>query len=157
MLIFLILLTKTIKQFLIKINFLAWYGLGKNGKRKNVTKLTLKAPIFWKSSHLKCRALPDILSSVELVITGVQCTYGLILLAASWTSWKLTSTSLEAILWIIIQRSDSIEHSRKVNVATFNYVDWHWFFSTSQQLYFDWSIPPLFIISYNNNGIKHNA
>ena len=35
--------------------------------------LTLKAPTFWKSSHLKCNALPAILSRLEHVITGVWC------------------------------------------------------------------------------------
>ena len=35
--------------------------------------LTLKAPTFWKSSHLKCNALPVILSRLEHVITGVWC------------------------------------------------------------------------------------
>ena len=61
-------------------------------------KLTLKAPVFWKSSHLKWSILPAMLSRVEQVIMGVFFMYCAILWAASSTLSKSTSLSLDAIL-----------------------------------------------------------
>src|SRR5215471_3535009 len=43
----------------------------------------LKAPIFWKFSHLKKISAPAILLMVELVRTGVLCMYGLMRSCAS--------------------------------------------------------------------------
>ena len=91
---------------------IGWVGGGGVRKKKwNIPsdkcqynqELTLKDPVFWKSSHLKCKDLPAMLSRVEQVITGVLFMYCATLLAASCTSSKSTSISLDAILhqiWI---------------------------------------------------------
>eukprot|EP00197_Chlamydomonas_leiostraca_P009222 CAMPEP_0202879218 /NCGR_PEP_ID=MMETSP1391-20130828/33313_1 /ASSEMBLY_ACC=CAM_ASM_000867 /TAXON_ID=1034604 /ORGANISM="Chlamydomonas leiostraca, Strain SAG 11-49" /LENGTH=82 /DNA_ID=CAMNT_0049561533 /DNA_START=209 /DNA_END=454 /DNA_ORIENTATION=- len=39
--------------------------------------LYLKAPVFWKISHLKCSCWPDSASNDEDVSTGVWCTRSL--------------------------------------------------------------------------------
>lgn len=73
--------------------------------------LTLKAPTFWKRSHLKCSDLPAILSRVEQVITGVLWIYGAILWAASCTSWMVITASLVEGE-VILQNAKCMNHSR---------------------------------------------
>lgn len=73
--------------------------------------LTLKAPTFWKRSHLKYSDLPAILSRVEQVITGVLWIYGAILWAASCTSWMVITASLVEGE-VILQNAKGMNHSR---------------------------------------------
>ena len=92
-------------------------GRGRLRKKWNVSsdkppcnqELTLKDPVFWKSSHLKCKDLPAMLSRVEQVITGVLFMYCATLLAASCTPSRSTSISLDAILYKFELRIQNFE------------------------------------------------